>query len=71
MGDSKLYSMLDRLFKHTKSMRKYQRNSATMSTNFDKTMAKRFEMEVDKDISNIDSYLRNSKSPSAPPPQAY
>ena len=70
MVDSKLYSMLDRLFKHTKSMRKYQRNSATMSTNFDKTMARRFEMEVDKDISNIDSYLRNSKSPSAPPPQA-
>ena len=70
MGDSKLYSMLDRLFKHTKSMRKYQRNSATMSTNFDKTMAKRFELEVDKDISNIDSYLRNSKSPSAPLPQA-
>lgn len=70
MVDSKLYSMLDRLFKHTKSMRKYQRNSATMSTNFDKTMAKRFELEVDKDISNIDSYLRNSKSPSAPPPQA-
>lgn len=70
MGDSKLYSMLDRLFKNTKSMRKYQRNSATMSTNFDKTMAKRFELEVDKDISNIDSYLRNSKSPSAPPPQA-
>lgn len=69
MVDSKLYSMLDRLFKHTKSMRKYQRNSATMSTNFDKTMAKRFELEVDKDISNIDSYLRNSKSPSAPPPQ--
>ncbi len=71
MVDSKLYSMLDRLFKHTKSMRKYQRNSATMSTNFDKAMARRFEMEVDKDISNIDSYLRNSKSPSAPPPQAY
>lgn len=70
MVDSKLYSMLDRLFKHTKSMRKYQRNSATMSTNFDKTMAKRFELEVDKDISNIDAYLRNSKSPSAPPPQA-
>lgn len=70
MVDSKLYSMLDRLFKHAKSMRKYQRNSATMSTNFDKTMARRFEMEVDKDISNIDSYLRNSKSPSAPPPQA-
>lgn len=69
MVDSKLYSMLDRLFKHAKSMRKYQRNSATMSTNFDKTMAKRFELEVDKDISNIDSYLRNSKSPSAPPPQ--
>lgn len=70
MVDSKLDSMLVRLFKHTKSMRKYQRNSATMSTNFDKTMAKRFEMEVDKDISNIDSYLRNSKSPSAPPPKA-
>ena len=70
MGDSKLYSMLDRLFKHAKAMRKYQRNSVTISTNFDKTMAKKFEMEVDKDISNIDSYLRNSKSPSAPPPQA-
>lgn len=70
MGDSKLYSMLERLFKHTKSMRKYQCNSVTMSTNYDKTMARRFEMEVDKDISNIDSYLRNNKSPSTPPPQA-
>lgn len=70
MVDSKLYSMFNRLFKHTKSMRKYQRNSATMSTNFDKTMAKRFELEVDKDISNIDSYLHNSKSPSAPPTQS-
>lgn len=69
MVDSKLYSMLDRLLKHAKSMRKYQRNSATISTNYDKTMAKRFELEVDKDISNIDSYLRNSKSPSALPPQ--
>ena len=67
MVDSKLYSMLDRLFKHTKSMRKYQRNSATMSTNFDKTMAKRFELEVDKDISNIDAYIGSSISPSAPP----
>ena len=67
MVDSKLYSMLDRLFKHTKSMRKYQRNSVTMSTNYDKTMAKRFELEVDKDISNIDTYLRGSLSPSAPP----
>ena len=67
MEDSKLYSMLDRLLRHTKSMRKYQRNSATMSTNYDKTMAKRFELEVDKDISNIDAYLRGSLSPSAPP----
>lgn len=67
MVDSKLYSMLDRLFKHTKSMRKYQRNSVTMSTNFDKTMAKRFELEVDKDISNIDAYIGSSVSPSAPP----
>ena len=67
MGDSKLYSMLDRLFKHTKLMRKYQRNSATMSTNFDKTMAKRFELEVDKDISNIDAYIGGSISPPAPP----
>lgn len=67
MVDSKLYSMLDRLFKHTKSMRKYQRNSVTMSTNFDKTMAKRFELEVDKDISNIDAYIGGSSSPSAPP----
>lgn len=67
MEDNKLYSMLDRLFKHTKSMRKYQRNSVTMSTNYDKTMARRFEMEVDKDISNIDAYLRGSLSPSAPP----
>lgn len=68
MVDSKLYSMLDRLFKHAKSMRKYQRNSATMSTNFDKTMAKRFELEVDKDISNIDAYLRNNITPPALPP---
>lgn len=67
MVDSKLYSMLDRLFKHAKSMRKYQRNSVTMSTNYDKTMARRFEIEVDKDISNIDAYLRGSLSPSAPP----
>lgn len=66
MVDSKLYSMLDRLFKHTKSMRKYQRNSVTMSTIFDKTMAKRFELEVDKDISNIDAYIGSSVSPSAP-----
>lgn len=58
--------MLDRLFKHAKSMRKYQRNSVTMSTNFDKTMAKRFELEVDKDISNIDAYIGSSVSPSAP-----
>lgn len=58
--------MLDRLFKHTKSMRKYQRNSVIMSTNFDKTMAKRFELEVDKDISNIDAYIGSSVSPSAP-----
>ena len=67
MEDNKLYSMLDRLFKHAKSMRKYQRNSATMSTNFDKTMAKRFELEVDKDISNIDAYIGSSISPPAPP----
>ena len=67
MVDSKLYSMLDRLFKHAKSMRKYQRNSVTMSTNYDKTMAKRFELEVDKDISNIDAYIGSSISPSAPP----
>lgn len=66
MRDSKLYSMLDRLFKHTKSMRKYQRNSVTMSTNFDKTMAKRFELEVDKDISNIDAYLCDSILPPNP-----
>lgn len=65
MVDSKLYSMLDRLFKHTKSMRKYQRNSVTISTNFDKTMAKRFELEVDKDISNIDAYLGNNIAPPA------
>ena len=68
MGDSKLYSMLDRLFKHAKSMRKYQRNSVIMSTNFDKTMAKKFEKQVDIDIRCIDYYLNGNKTPPAPPP---
>ena len=68
MEDKQLHIMLDRLFQHTKAMRKWQRNIKIMNTKYDKTMARKFEQLVDKEISNIDAYLRGTMSPSAPPP---
>lgn len=68
MEDNQLQAMLRRLFQHTKSMRKYQSNIKVMGTNYDKTMAKKFEQQVDIDIINIDAYLRGNITPPAPPP---
>lgn len=68
MIDSQLYVMLRRLFQHTQSMRKYQHNLKDMNTNYDKTMARKLEQQVDMDISNINSYLREFMTPPAPPP---
>lgn len=49
-------------------MRKYQRNVKNMGTNYDKTMAKKFEQQVDIDISSIDYYLSGNITPPGPPP---
>ena len=68
MKDNQLHAMLTRLYQHTKSMRKYQSNIKVMGTNYDKTMAKKLEQQVDIDISNIDSYLLGNITPPAPPP---
>lgn len=68
MEDNNLHIMLTRLYQHTKSMRKYQRNVKVMGTNYDKTMAKKFEQQVDIDISSIDFYLRGNITPPEPPP---
>lgn len=68
MEDNNILFMLVRLYKHTKSMRKYQRNVKDMGTNYDKTMAKKFEQQVDIEIRSIDYYLNGNKSPSTPPP---
>ena len=68
MIDSKLYMMLRRLFQHTQSMRKYQRNLKDINTNYDKTMARKLEQQVDIDINNIDTYIQDSMSPPAAPP---
>lgn len=68
MEDNNFHFMLARLYQHTKSMRKYQRNVKDMGTNYDKTMAKKFEQQVDIDISSIDYYLRGNITPPAPPP---
>lgn len=67
MIDNQLYVMLRRLFQHTQSMRKYQRNLKDMNTSYDKTMARKMELQVDIDISNINSYLRETMSPPATP----
>lgn len=67
MIDSQLYVMLRRLFQHTQSMRKYQRNLKDMNTSYDKIMARKLELQVDIDISNINSYLRETMSPPATP----
>ena len=69
MVDNQLHTMLRRLFQHTQSMRKYQRNLKDINTNYDKTMARKLEQQVDIDINNIDTYLQDSMSPPiAPPP---
>ena len=68
MEDKQLHIMLDRLFQHTKAMRKWQRNIKIMNTKYDKTMARKFEQLVDKDINNIDMYLRGAMTPPAPSP---
>ena len=68
MEDNNFHFMLARLYQHTKSMRKYQNNVKVMGTNYDKTMAKKFEQQVDIDISCIDYYLQGNKTPPSPPP---
>lgn len=67
MIDCQLYVMLRRLFQHTQSMRKYQRNLKDMNTNYDKTMSKKLEQQVDIDINNINTYLQDSMSPPTAP----
>ena len=67
MIDNQLHAMLRRLFQHTQSMRKYQRNLKDINTNYDKTMARKLEQQVDIDINNIDTYLQDSMSPPAAP----
>lgn len=68
MEDNNFHFMLTRLYQHTKSMRKFQRNVKDMGTNYDKTMAKKFEQQVDIDISSIDYYLRGNITPPSPHP---
>ena len=69
MVDSQLYVMLRRLFQHTQSMRKYQHNLKDMNTSYDKAMVKKLERQVDIDINNINTYLKDSMSPPAAPTQ--
>lgn len=68
MENNQLHLMLRRLFQHTQSMRKCQRNAEITRTKYDKQMAKMLEKQVDLDISNIDSYLHGNITPPAPPP---
>ena len=67
MIDNQLLTMLRRLFQHTQSMRKYQRNLKDINTSYDKTMARKLEHQVDIDIININTYLRETMSPPATP----
>ena len=67
MIDSQLYVMLRRLFQHTQSMRKYQRNLKDINTSYDKAMVRKLERQVDIDINNINTYLRETMSPPATP----
>lgn len=68
MEEKQFHFMLTRLYQHTKSMRKYQRNVKDIGTGYDKNMAKKFEQIVDIDINCIDYYLNENKTPPAPPP---
>lgn len=63
MIDYKLHVMLERMFQHTQSMRKYQQNLKLMNTKYDRKMASMFEQQVDLDISNIKAYIRKAMSP--------
>lgn len=67
MIDNHLHAMLRRLFQHTQSMRKYQINVKIMNSAYDKSMVKKLEQQVDLDISNINSYIREAMSPPATP----
>ena len=67
MKENQLHAMLRRLFQHTQSMRKYQFNVRSMNSAYDKSMARKLEQQVDLDISNINSYLRETMSPPASP----
>ena len=67
MIDNQLHAMLRRLFQHTQSMRKYQINVKSMNSAYDKSMARKLEQQVDLDISNINSYIREAMSPPATP----
>ena len=67
MVDNQLHVMLRRLFQHTQSMRKYQINVKSMNSAYDKSMARKLEQQVDLDISNINSYIREAMSPPATP----
>lgn len=68
MKDNQLHAMLRRLFQHTQSMRKYQRNLKDINTSYDKAIVRKLERQVDIDIDNINTYLQNSMSPPAAPP---
>lgn len=67
MVDNQLHAMLRRLFQHTQSMRKYQINVKSMNSAYDKSMARKLEQQVDLDISNINSYIREAMSPPSTP----
>lgn len=67
MVDNQLHAMLRRLYQHTQSMRKYQINVRSMNSTYDKSMARKLEQQVDLDINNINSYLREAMSPPATP----
>lgn len=67
MVDYQLHAMLRRLFQHTQSMRKYQINVKSMNSAYDKSMARKLEQQVDLDISNINSYIREAMSPPSTP----
>lgn len=68
MEDNNFHFMLARLYQHAKSMRISQRNFEVTRTKYDKKMVKMLEKQVDIDIINIDAYLRDTMTPSAPPP---
>ena len=50
-------------------MRKYQNNVKIMNSAYDKSMAKKLKQQVDIDISNINSYIREAMSPPSTPAQ--